>query len=135
MDNNPLANLAEEWLAAKDRERAAVAERRKAEDQLLSLIGVPESFEGTETATPDGFEIKITGRMTRKVDAEKVAEIAREKGITAKAKKLFRWKAEINAAAWKALDDDVVALFHDAVTTQPARASFAIKRSQENDEA
>ena len=62
--------LCQLWIQAKEDERKAVENRRQYEDELLSLIGVAENFEGTENAeAPGGYKIKITCRMSRKVDA------------------------------------------------------------------
>ena len=122
--------LSERWLAAKEAERQAVEERRQIEDRLSSLIGIGETLDGTETATPDGYTIKVSGRMTRKVDADRAQEIAAEHGIEAYLATVFRWKAEIDARAWKAAPQNVTAKLADAVTTTPGRPSYAITRKE-----
>jgi hypothetical protein len=74
MDNlTMLENLSQNWLDAKDAEHLATERRRRLEDKLLSLIGVAENMEGTESVETDGgYKIKITGRMTRKVNGERI---------------------------------------------------------------
>jgi hypothetical protein len=125
-----MQTLCELWLAAKDAERVAVEERRKIEDRLSSLIGIVETLEGTETATLDGFDIKVVGRMNRKVDADKAQEIAAEHGIEAHLSTIFRWKPEIDARAWKAAPDNVTTPLLAAITTTPSRPSYTITRKE-----
>ena len=76
---NELSSL---WLAAKEAEKEATDDRRKIEDRIKSLVGFAENSEGTETAEPDQFTIKIVGRIDRKVDGDKVQELAAEFGLT-----------------------------------------------------
>ena len=78
MNNNHLSALAESWLEAKRDEAKAISRRRDLEDQLRFLIGIPDSHEGTTTVKPDGFVIKVTGRINRKVNADKLQELASE---------------------------------------------------------
>jgi len=123
-----LDELSQKWLRAKEIEREAIEERRQIEDKLLSLIGVPETLEGTETANTGEYKIKIVGRMNRKVDADKLHELAIENGLEAHLQNLFRWKPEINAKAWAAADEAITKPLLDAITTTPGRASFAITK-------
>ena len=120
------------WIQAKEDEKTAIEHRRAYEDKLLSLIGVAENFEGTENAeAPGGFKIKITGRMNRKVDSDKLQELAAENGLTEHLSTLFRWKPDIDAKAWKAADESITRPLMGAITTTPSRASFVITKEQE----
>ncbi len=123
---NTLPELAKAWLAAKKIEGNIVAERRAIEDQMRSMIGIADNLEGTEKATPDGFEIKVTGRIDRKVDADKLQELAAEAGLSAHLSSLFRWKPEINMAVWKASDAAITNALSGAITAKPGRPSFSI---------
>lgn len=123
-----LDELSHNWMRAKELERIAIEERRQIEDKLLSLIGVSETLEGTETANTGEYKIKIVGRMNRKVDADKLHELAIENGLEAHLQNLFRWKPEINAKAWAAADEAITKPLLDAITTTPGRASFAITK-------
>ena len=99
------------------------------EDHLLSLIGISENLEGTENVeTEKGHKIKITGRMSRKVDGERLQEIAAEAGLTEHLSSLFRWKPEINMSAWKSADKSITEPLLGGITTQPGRASFTITK-------
>ena len=126
-----LEELSRNWMRAKELERIAIEERRKIEDELLSLIGIPETLEGTETANASGYKIKVVGRMNRKVDADKLNELAIENGLEAHLQNLFRWKPEINMKAWAAADQSITTPLLDAITTVPGRASFTITKETE----
>lgn len=124
---NELSSL---WLAAKEAEKEATDDRRKIEDRIKSLVGFAENSEGTETVDPDQFTIKIVGRIDRKVDGDKVQELAAEYGLTEHLASLFRWKPEINMAAWKAADASITKPLTGAITAKPGRPSFAITRKE-----
>lgn len=123
---NNLSELSKAWLAAKQAEADATEQRRKIEDQLRSLIGVAENLEGTETAEPDGYTIKVVGRISRRVDGDKLQEIAAEHGLSDHLSSLFRWKPEINMAVWKAADNSITGPLAGAITAKPGRPSFTI---------
>jgi hypothetical protein len=126
MMQSDLKTLSQQWLHHKGNEEFATTERRKIEDQMVKLLAIPESFESTETAEPDGFVVKIAGRIDRKVDGEKVQELAAEFGLTDHLAKLFRWKPEINMAIWKATDATITGPLAGAITAKPGRPSFKI---------
>jgi|TARA_R110000744_G_scaffold50761_1_gene109640 hypothetical protein len=127
--NLNLDTASAEWLTAKKDEKSATERRRKLEDHLLSLIGISENLEGTENVeTEKGHKIKITGRMSRKVDGERLQEIAAEAGLTEHLSSLFRWKPEINMSAWKSADKSITEPLLGGITTQPGRASFTITK-------
>jgi hypothetical protein len=121
-----LKELSRQWLQHKFDEELATTERRKIEDQIVKLLAVAENFEGTETAEPEGFVVKISGRIDRKVDGEKVQELAAEFGLTDHLAKLFRWKPELNMAIWKATDATITGPLAGAITAKPGRPSFKI---------
>ena len=87
---NELSSL---WLAAKEAEKEATEDRRRIEDRIKSLVGVAENLEGTETVDPDQFTIKIVGRIDRKVDSDKLQELAAEHGLSEHLFSLFRGQA------------------------------------------
>ena len=121
-----LKELSRQWLQHKFDEELATTERRKVEDQIVKLLAVAENFEGTETAKPEGFVVKISGRIDRKVDGDKVQELAAEFGLTDHLAKLFRWKPELNMAIWKATDATITGPLAGAITAKPGRPSFKI---------
>ena len=123
---NNLTMLAIKWRAVKDIERRATEDRRALEDEIYSLIGISSNFEGVEIINPDGCSIKITGRLERKVDAEKAQEIARESGLEMYLTSLFRWKPELNITEWRKANERITKCFSPAVTVTPGRPSFSI---------
>lgn len=127
-DLNELSNM---WLIAKEREGTATSDRRKIEDRIKSLAGIAENMEGTETVAPSHFIIKIQGRIDRKVNSDKLQELAAEHGLTEHLSSLFRWKPEINMAVWKATDEAITGPLAPAITAKPGRASFTITINKE----
>ena len=122
-DMNELSKM---WLIAKENEAAAMGDRRKIEDRIKKLAKIAEDLEGTETVTPDYFTIKIVGRIDRKVDSDKLQELAAEAGLTEHLSSLFRWTPEINMAIWKASDERITRPLAGAITAKPGRPSFKI---------
>ena len=125
-----LNELAAMWLAAKEAEKEATEDRRRIEDRIKSLAGVAETLDGTETVDPDRYTIKIVGRIDRKVDSDKLQELAAEHGLTEHLSSLFRWKPEINMAVWKATDEAITKPLAAAITAKPGRPSFTITRKE-----
>lgn len=123
-----LDNLIEQWRKAKDAEAAAVEERRRIEDTIAVIIGIPEDLDGTVKISG---VLKITGRIDRKVDADKLQELAREAGLTDHLPGLFRWKPEINRKAWDAASESITRPLLGAITSKPGRPSFAITDKKE----
>jgi hypothetical protein len=124
-----LDELSAQWCDAKADEAIAVARRRTIEDRLVELLEIPETKEGTTSSTTEqGYQIKVVGRMNRKVDADRLQELAIAAGLTEHLPSLFRWSADVNAAAWKAAAQTITAPLTGAITTTPGRPSFTITR-------
>lgn len=121
-----LKTLSAEWLVFKYAEEKATTDRRKVEDQMVKLLAIPPDFESTETAEPEGFVVKVSGRIDRKVDSVKLQELATEAGLLDHLPNLFRWKPEINMAIWKASDESITRPLAAAITAKPGRPSFKI---------
>ena len=121
-------SIYQEWLDAKKAEKEAVATRRELEDQMIADFKISEGEEGTTTIENDGFKVKVVSRMSRKVDGDKVQEIAAENGLSDYLPTLFRWKPDINMSAWKNTDKSITDVLLDGVTTTPGRPSFTITK-------
>ena len=130
-DNYSVDDLAADWLEAKQTERAAVEHRRDIEDELIRRLEISSDLDGTERRELERHALKIVGRIDRKVDAEMAQELAAEHGIGEYLSTLFRWKPEINARAWKAAEEGIIAPLLEAITTTPGRPSFAITVNEE----
>jgi len=129
--SNNLSQYAQAWLDAKKAEAEATQRRREIEDEMLSLIGVAENFEGTETADLDGYVIKITGKINRTVDGDKLQELANEAGLFDHLQRLFKWKPSLNMAAWKNADASITGPLASAITSKAGRMQFKIEAKKD----
>ena len=114
------------WEAAKALEKQSVANRRDAEDKMVKALGVAKDLDGTKTFMFEEYKLSVVGRIDRKVDSEKVQELAAEHGLQEHLGSLFRWKPEINAAVWSSTSEDITKLLLPAITSKPGRPSFTI---------
>lgn len=119
-------SLYQQWLTAKAEEAEATSKRRMLEDQMVAQFNVPSTLDKTANFVAEGYKIKIEGRINRKINSEKLQEIAVEHGLMAHLECLFRWKPEINAAVWKSTDPSITDPLLDAITSTPGRPSFTI---------
>ena len=120
------ASIYQQWLNAKAAETAAIKTRRDLEDAMVKSLGIAENLDGTVNVDADTYKVKIEGRINRKINADKLQELAAENGLTEHLASLFRWKPEINAIAWKAAKPEITSPLLDAITATPGRPSFTI---------
>ena len=123
-------SIYQQWLNAKAIETAAIKTRRDLEDAMVKSLGIAENLDGTVNVDADTYKIKIEGRINRKINADKLQELAAENGLTEHLSSLFRWKPEINAAAWKAAMPEITTPLLDAITATPGRPSFTITNKE-----
>lgn len=114
------------WLAAKQAESEAVLKRREIEDKLIAQMGIKPDDEGVKTIKADGYIIKATSRLSRKVDDELLLELAQTHGLDAHLSTLFSWKPELAMKAWKDASADITGPLLPAITMTPGRPSFSI---------
>jgi hypothetical protein len=120
-------SLYQAWLNAKQTEETAVKVRRDLEDQMVKEFDVAANMEGTKNfPTPDGFLVKIVGRMTRKVNAERLQELAAEHGLSDHLASLFKWTPTIVSDQWESADPSITEPLLDAITTTAGRPTFKI---------
>lgn len=117
-------HLAKEWLMLKEQERQATEERREVEDQLIHLVKT--KADGSATTKLGDVTVKVTSRVNRRVDGELLQDLAAEHGLTDHLGTLFRWKPDLNMAAWKAADQSITDPLLDAITSSEGRPSFNI---------
>jgi hypothetical protein len=129
MSNN-LDGLLIGWMQAKQAEKDAIEARRAIEDELVGIFALPDDLEGTIKVDNPNYKISIVGRFNRKIDSERLQEIAVENGLEAHLSSLFRWKPEINAKLWKAADDSITRPLLKAITTEKGRPSFTIEEKE-----
>jgi len=123
--------IAAEWHAEKEVERIAVENRRRLEDEMVKSFGLQPDLDSTVTKQIGDYVIRITGRIDRKVDADKIQELAAQHGLESHLSTLCRWKPEINLSVWKATDPTITKLLAPAITAKPGRPSFLIVQNKE----
>lgn len=114
-------------LALKDQEGQARAAREKAETDLLALCN--STLEGTICADTALHKIAIRFSCNRKVDADKLAEVA-SKIPEAIGKRLLRWKPELVTAEVRyieANEPEIYALIAQAITMTSAKPSISVE--------
>ncbi len=121
-------SLHQQWLDAKKREATAVLERRVIEDAMVEAFMIPSDLNSTVKREIDGYTIKIEGRINKKIDADKLQELAAEACLTEHLSSLFRWKPEINAKVWNAAAEAVTKPLLGAITSTPGRPTFTITK-------
>ena len=121
-------NLYQLWILSKDAEKTAIENRRNIEDQLVAALGIEKTLDGTQNIETDGYKVKVVGRLDRKVNSDKLQDLAAEHGLTQHLSSLFRWKPEVNASAWKSADPLITAPLQDAITSTNGRPSFTITK-------
>jgi len=126
-----MREIAAEWHAEKEVERQAVENRRRLEDEMVKSFALQPDLDSTVTKQIDDYVIRITGRIDRKVDADKIQELAAQHGLESHLSTLCRWKPEINLSVWKATDPKITALLAPAITAKPGRPSFLIVQNKE----
>jgi Ser-tRNA(Ala) deacylase AlaX len=120
-----------QWQHHKNEEVRHMAARRAIEDELVKHYKVPHDLDGTSNHTAGNVAFKLVGRLDRKVDAEKVQELAAEHGMDHLLSALFRWKPELNMRAWAHADEKVRKALEPAITTKPGRPSFQVVDKQD----
>ena len=126
-----MREIAAEWAAEKEVERQAVENRRLLEDEMVRSFALQPDLDSTVTKDVDGFVIKITGRIDRKVDADKIQELAAQHGLESHLSTLCRWKPELNITVWKATSPQITSLLAPSITAKPGRPSFSIAQNKE----
>jgi hypothetical protein len=125
-----IREIAAEWAAEKEVERIAVENRRRLEDEMVRSFALQPDLDSTVSKNVDGYVIKITGRIDRKVDADKIQELAAQHGLESHLSTLCRWKPELNLSVWKATDPTITKLLAPAITAKPGRPSFSIAHKE-----
>lgn len=110
-------NLEQQWLEAKRREQEAQDERRRIEDEIVRS--------GAKC-----YGLRISQKITRKVDAITLERAARLAGCYDQLSVLFRWKPEIVVKEWEKAPEHIRSALACAITDEPARPSFTDKESK-----
>jgi NADPH-dependent 2,4-dienoyl-CoA reductase/sulfur reductase-like enzyme len=123
---DPMDQLAVEWATAKEREDNARAERIDIENKILALH--PAKEEGSESfSTPAGAKVVLTGRVTYKVDIDKLIALT---GAWPDDVRPVKTKVEADETRLKAIRNESPKLWSQiaaAVETKPAKTGVSIK--------
>ncbi len=118
--------LCEQWLAAKEAEKAAIERRRTLDDQIAQVIA--HGLEGTTTAVFGSYTVKVTGKLTRELDPEKVATLDAQIPA-ALLNRVITYKPALDLREYRYMQDHEPEYFQalaSAVTTKPAKPTIAI---------
>jgi hypothetical protein len=119
-----------QWMQAKADEAEAIRQRRVLEDEFFAQLGLDTQNEGSKTHHKEGYQVKVTQRHNKKIDAEALQEIANEHGLGDHLSTLFRWKPEINKKVWDAASEEITRPLAEAITVTPGRPSFSITKEE-----
>jgi len=118
--------LAVEWAAAKEREDEARAERVAVEEKILALH--PAKEEGSESfATPAGAKITLTGKLSYKVNLDKLVALTSGWPDEVRPVKTKIEADETRLKAIRAESPKLWAQLATAVETKPAKTGVSIK--------
>ena len=121
-----LEHLAQEWFNVKARERKANAKRLAIESQILKLA--PAREEGSSSLTlPNGVRIHATGKLSYKVDLDKLLELTANWPKEQKPIKVETMADEAALKFYRANRPDLWRKLADAVTVKPLKTSITIE--------
>lgn len=118
-----LATLGAAWIQAKADEDAAKARRYEIEAQIVAAMPVKE--EGTAKADDAGLRISVTHKLTRAIDTDAVRSAW--DSISPAAQAALRWKADLDARAYRALADQDAQQLAPFITTKPSKPAVKVE--------
>ena len=121
-----IESLCAQLIEAREEERVAQERRREIEDALSEALQINEALEGTENKEVGKYKVKVTGRISRTVDGDKLQELAAEHGLSLHLRSLFRWRPSINMREWRNADKSITEPLMAAITAKPGRPSISI---------
>ena len=124
-----LNTLVAQWVTEKSVEANARKCRVALEKQILDLLEVDQSQEGT---TKVNELLQVSVRHTRTVDAERIQALASQHGLSHHLATLCRFKVDRNKRAWDAASPEITDVLADAITTKPAKPVFKFKGETES---
>ncbi len=119
------------WLQAKAREQEAAAARLDAEHALVALMNEQRALplEGTEHAEALSYKVTVSTKLTRTLDAERVAALDAE--IPAEIlRRVITYKPSLNLREYRYIEQNEPAFFAalaKAVTTKPAKPTIDVR--------
>lgn len=126
-----LEYAAERLIQAKAAEQVANHTRLVAELEVLDLLGELDG-EGTTKFEAGDYKLTVRTSMTRNVDRDVLCQIA-PNIPEAIAKRLFRWKPELDLKELRYLQSNEVDLYGivaQAITMKPAKPAITVERAE-----
>lgn len=126
-----LEYAAERLIQAKAAEQVANHARLVAELEVLDLLGELDG-EGTTKFEAGDYKLTVRTSMTRTVDKDVLAQVA-PNIPEAIAKRVFRWKPELDLKELRYLQSNEVDLYGivaQAITMKPAKPSITVERAE-----
>ena len=117
---------------AKEEERQAKLKRMNLEDAMAQAIGIPENWEGAMTNRVGQYKVRVSRKKNVRIDAEKLIECAAQASIKDQLKTLFRWKPEINKAAWDEAGREIITALSPAIESSLGKAAFSVEIETKN---
>ena len=125
MKEKPIEQLANDWRESKRTEENARDARLRIEQEILGQTGCKE--EGSQTHDAGDYKITVTGKLNRKLNADKWREI--EDSIP-EALRPVEYKPSLDARGLRYLENnepDIYRQVCQAIETKPAKPSITIK--------
>ena len=113
-------SFAAAYTAAKEEVAHAKSLLEEAEAALIAKLGAKE--EGPTTFKGSLYKIVTTGKISRTIDKEKLAEV--DASIV---EAVVNYKPSLTLSAWRKLDDADKLALSPAVTSKPAKTSIKIE--------
>ena len=120
-----LETLAVMWRAAKADEDDARERRIEIEQQILSHTGCRE--EGSQTHSAGSYKVSVTGKLSRKLDADKWEQI---KDRVPDALRPVEYKPTLDTKGMRYLEQnepEIARVVAEAIETKPAKPAVQIK--------
>jgi hypothetical protein len=120
---------AEALIQAKAAEIAANLRRLEAERDVLHLLGEIDA-EGTHKSTSGNYTVTVRSSMNRTIDRDVLTQIAPQIPEQI-AKRLFRWKLELELRELRYVQDNEPELYGivaQAITMKPAKPAVTVER-------
>lgn len=128
--NLTLDELAMHWLDAKQREEEGRRDRVEIEERMLEMLDGQTKEEGTTTHAYEGGAVKVTGKLTRSLDAKVWSEI--ESTIPEDLRPVtYEPKLDLKGLRYlEGSEPEVYAKVISAITTKPAKSAVKVEVSR-----
>jgi len=118
---------AQRWRDAKTREIAAREDRLMAEQDIIEVMGHKE--EGAQVSTSEYFKVTTTGKLTRSIDADKLAAV-QSAVPTYIFERVINYTPKVNTRELKYIrqnEPELYKYFATAITVKPAKTAVKVE--------